>query len=213
MTSYAPTTAGLTKANSPHELLPGEVYLVRFKNSLRDYETDLWLGVILTEEDGPGRTLQGRAKGAKPIEGIWTTSLSERVYPVYMPSRNSYRWTPVGDLFNIETKVPGLFRQNSDRDDAALFRDIQRIALKKPDYLFWKKMSEKEYYVKGKRSRVLELEVPEGYEDILDGMNGPLEEDDSMNGPSELDAGPMSPPPSKIQASTSSESSRAGSSP
>ncbi|KAJ5092878.1 hypothetical protein N7456_008739 [Penicillium angulare] len=204
MASYAPITTGLVKTNSPHELLPGEVYLVRFKNSCREYKTDLWLGVILTEEDGPGKNLHGRAKGAKPAEGVWTTPLSERVYPVFMPGRNSYRWTPVGDMFNLEAKVPGLFRQGSDRDDAALFRRIQQIALKKPDYLFWKRMSEKELHVKGKRSRVLELEVPEGYEDILDGIERPLDEDDSMNGPSELDAGPMSPPPHKVQASTPS---------
>lgn len=90
MTSYAPLTAGLKHVTKTSELQPGQVYIVRFKNALRNYRTDIWIGVILPEGFEPGRGLSRRPKGAKPTgEGsAWTIPLNERVYPTYLPGRN-----------------------------------------------------------------------------------------------------------------------------
>ena len=86
---YAPISTGLTKNHTPAELEPGEAFLVRFKNARRNYRTDLWIGIILTEEFGPGKYLNGRPKKAKQADGKWTAPLNERVYPVYLPAKNS----------------------------------------------------------------------------------------------------------------------------
>lgn len=82
-------TSGLKHCHEARELLPGEAYVVRFKNPMREYKTDIWMGIIFPVNDSPGSRLHRRPKGAKPENGPWTTPLSERVYPVYMPGRNS----------------------------------------------------------------------------------------------------------------------------
>ncbi|KAJ5924623.1 hypothetical protein N7466_008810 [Penicillium verhagenii] len=140
-------TAGLTKASAAREPLPGEAYIIRFKNPCRNYRTDLWIGIITTEEFGPCKKLHGRATGAKNSDGSWDSSPCDRVYPVYMPGRNSY-----------------------PRDDASLFRQLQKIALKDPGSRFWEDMAEKEMAEKGKRSRLLSLVLPDSYENILVGI-------------------------------------------
>ncbi|KAJ6096266.1 hypothetical protein N7486_007012, partial [Penicillium sp. IBT 16267x] len=170
MVAFSGLTAGLTKTNSPDELLPGEAYVVRFKNPCRNYRADIWLAIILTEELGPGKHLNGRVKGAKSADGTWETPMNERAYPVYMPGRNSYRWAHVKDLFKLQGEVPPTFGRNSTRDDADLFRNLQKIALKGPGCQFWECMAEKEMMVKGRRSRELSLVLPDGYESILFGV-------------------------------------------
>ncbi|KAJ5645016.1 hypothetical protein N7507_011027 [Penicillium longicatenatum] len=163
-------TAGLIKTNSHNELLPGEAFVVRFKNPCRNYRTDIWLAIILSEELGPGKHLSGRMKGAKGADGTWDTTPNERVYPLYMPGRNSYRWSHVSHLFKLPGQVPPTFDRTSTRGDADLFRMLQKIALKAPGCTFWKSMAEKEMTIKGKRSRELSLILPGGYEDILLGV-------------------------------------------
>lgn len=89
MVAFSALTADLIKINTPDELLPGEAFVFRFKNPCRSYRTDIWIAIILTEEFGPGKHLSGRMKGAKSADGTWDTPMNERVYPVYMPGRNS----------------------------------------------------------------------------------------------------------------------------
>ncbi|KAJ5722464.1 hypothetical protein N7488_000499 [Penicillium malachiteum] len=205
MPVYCPIVHDLVKNNSPYELRPGQTFIVRFKNPRRGYRTDLWIGVILTEEFGPGKHVHGRPEGAKPAEGAWTTPLNERTYPIYMPGRNTLRWANISDIFNLEKRVPKLFARSSDRDDAGLFRKLQRIALKFPDCEFWEKMAEKEMQLKGKRSRELSLALPDGYEDLLSDSEAddPLG-DETNERPVELDAGEILLPPTKIPARTAS---------
>ncbi|KAJ5647999.1 hypothetical protein N7490_004371 [Penicillium lividum] len=160
-------TAGLVKTNSTNELLPGEVFIIRFKNPCRDYRTDIWLGVILTEKFGPGKNFHGRAKGAKNPDGTWDNTLNEHVYPIYMPGRNSYRWSHVKDIFKLQDHVPPVFGYSSVREEAAIFRKLQIIALMSLDNHFWESMAEKESVVKGKRSRIVSLILPDGYENIF----------------------------------------------
>ncbi|KAJ5918737.1 hypothetical protein N7454_009881 [Penicillium verhagenii] len=163
-------TAGLTKASAAREPLPGEAYIVRFKNPCRNYRTDLWIGIITTEEFGPCKKLHGRATGAKNSDGSWDSAPCDRVYPVYMPGRNSFRWAHIKDIFKLENRVPLAFSHNSPRDDASLFRQLQKIALKDPGSRFWEDMAEKEMAKKGKRSRMLSLVLPDSYENILAGV-------------------------------------------
>lgn len=84
-----PLTSGLTHVSPLQEIQSGEAFIVRFKNSSRKYNTDLWIGILLPDdfEHGPG--LSRAPKGAKPVSGEWTTDLDKRVYPVYLPARNS----------------------------------------------------------------------------------------------------------------------------
>ena len=79
-------TSGLTHVSPLQEIQSGEAFVVRFKNSSRKYNTDLWIGILLPDdfEHGPG--LSRNPKGAKPVSGEWTTDLDKRVYPVYLPT-------------------------------------------------------------------------------------------------------------------------------
>lgn len=90
MASYAPLTHGLKHVTKTSELQPGQVYIVRFKNALRNHRTDIWICVILPEGFEPAGNLSRRPKGARPTEegSAWTAPLNERVYPTYLPGRN-----------------------------------------------------------------------------------------------------------------------------
>lgn len=81
-------TAGLKRATQTRELQPGEVYIARFKNSCRNYKTDIWMGVIMNEEYA-SQNLNRRPQEAKGVDGTWAVQLPERSYPLYMPGRNS----------------------------------------------------------------------------------------------------------------------------
>ncbi|KAJ5916615.1 hypothetical protein N7504_000630 [Penicillium tannophilum] len=212
MATFSALTAGLVKTNSPDELLPGEAFVVRFKNPCRKYRTDIWIAIILTEELGPGKHLSGRMKGAKGADGTWDTPANERVYPVYMPGRNSYRWAHVKDLFKLLGQVPPTFGYASTRGDADLFRKLQKIALKGPGCRFWESMAEKEMTIKGKRSRELSLILPDGYENILLGAKDLPEFTPTGRGsghrstPATADTSYSVPPLSKTHAYTTSVS-------
>lgn len=88
MTSYAPLTAGLHHVKPTKDINPGDAFIVRFKNSARDYKTDIWIGVRLADQFEPVPGLSRRPNGAKPVSGEWTTPPEERVYPIYFPGRN-----------------------------------------------------------------------------------------------------------------------------
>ncbi|KAJ5760508.1 hypothetical protein N7520_007664 [Penicillium odoratum] len=206
-------TAGLVKTNSTNELLPGQVYIIRFKNPCRSYRTDIWLGVILTEEFGPGKNLHGRAKGAKNPDGTWDNPLSEHVYPIYMPGRNSYRWSHVKDISKLQSHVPPVFGYSSIREEAAIFRKLQKIALMSLSSYFWEEMAEKKSVVKGKRSRDVSLILLDGYENILLDIRD-LQEDsvtgrrpDYRSGSVARDAHFSMPQPSRVQAASRTKAS------
>ncbi|KAJ5577685.1 uncharacterized protein N7459_006649 [Penicillium hispanicum] len=216
MPSYAPLTQGLKHVRDVKELEPGETYLVRFKNSQREYKTDLWVAVIIPEGFGSTRNLNRRPKGARPEDGKWTTPLSERVYPIYIPGRNSYRWTQLNDLFQLEKDVPAEFASYSKRNDAKLFRTLHRIANQNPTWEFWESMANTEMQAKGKRKKNLSLVLPEGYEDTigadiyLQGEASDYDEPGSSQSvatraerPSDTRAGQCAPPgPMELEAGT-----------
>ncbi|KAK9855014.1 hypothetical protein MYU51_003365 [Penicillium brevicompactum] len=69
-------------------LKEGEIFIVRYKNAMRNYTTDVWIGVVLPHMFGPTRHTHRRPSGAKPEDGEWTTHLKDRVYSFYLPGRN-----------------------------------------------------------------------------------------------------------------------------
>lgn len=81
-------TTDLRHLGKPRPLEAGETYVVRFKNSLRQYKADVWIGVVLPEKFGPSRHVNRRPVGAQPVEGVWLTHLKDRVYSIYLPGRN-----------------------------------------------------------------------------------------------------------------------------
>lgn len=81
-------TTGLRHVPNPRLLKPGEAFIVRFKNSLRQYKTDVWIGVVLPHMFGPSRHINRRPSGAQPEEGDWPTHLKDRIYSLYLPGRN-----------------------------------------------------------------------------------------------------------------------------
>lgn len=81
-------TTDLRHLGKPRPLEAGETYVVRFKNSLRQYKADVWIGVVLPEKFGPSRHVNRRPVGAQPVEGVWMTHLKDRVYSIYLPGRN-----------------------------------------------------------------------------------------------------------------------------
>lgn len=81
-------TTGLRHLNKPRALEPGDTLIVRYKNSLRQYKSDVWIGVVLPDQFGPTRHISRRPVGAQPTEGEWMTHLKDRMYSVYLPGRN-----------------------------------------------------------------------------------------------------------------------------
>lgn len=90
-TNYAPMTAGLDHIHLGREVSAGEVFIARFKNAKKKYCVDIWIGVVLPDGFEPGKGLSRRPKGARStVNGsTWTTPLTERMYPVYFPGRNT----------------------------------------------------------------------------------------------------------------------------
>ncbi|KAJ5155888.1 hypothetical protein N7492_008691 [Penicillium capsulatum] len=177
----------LKHCHDTKELTPGEAYVARFKNPCNGYRTDLWMAIILRANSQPGNRLYGRPKGAKPESGSWNTPLSERVYPVYLPGRNTYRYLAVHDLFVLEANVPLLFSQGSKHEGAAIFRDLHRIAQKNPGLEFWEQMADKETQAKGRRGRELSLVLPDDFDHVLGNITDPentKDEDDRVFSPS-----------------------------
>ena len=81
-------TTDLRHLNKPRTLEPGETLIIRYKNSLRQYKSDVWIGVVLPDQFGPTRHISRRPVGAQPIEGEWMTHPKDRMYSVYLPGRN-----------------------------------------------------------------------------------------------------------------------------
>ncbi|OKP13902.1 hypothetical protein PENSUB_477 [Penicillium subrubescens] len=185
MTRYAPLTTDLEHVKATTEINPGDTFIVRFKNSARDHKTDIWIGVRLTDdfEDVPGLT-----------------------------NKAFSRWICISDFFVLGSKIPGIFTRKIEgrdyRKDIKIYRELVKIADKKPGMDFWRSMAKKELLEKGKRIKGLGLILPDGFEEITRGISifsgGNREESDS-NSEDEIDAAELEgEPPSKLQALTSS---------
>lgn len=89
MSKYRFLTTGIHHALATGVMNPGNAFIVRFKNSVRDHKADIWIGVLLPDDFDAPSGLSRRPKGAKPLSSEWTTDLGERVYPTYLPGRNT----------------------------------------------------------------------------------------------------------------------------
>ena len=88
MNTYAPLITGLKHVSPAKDLNPGCLFIARYKNRARNYNTDLWIAVLLPDDFQAAFGLQRPPKGAKPASGEWTTDLDKRVYPAYLPGVN-----------------------------------------------------------------------------------------------------------------------------
>jgi hypothetical protein len=88
MNKYAPLITGLKHVSPLKEINPGNTFVVRYKSRERNYNTDIWIAVLLPDDFKVAFGLHRPPKGAKPASGDWTTDLDKRVYPAYLPGRN-----------------------------------------------------------------------------------------------------------------------------
>ncbi|KGO70590.1 hypothetical protein PITC_051840 [Penicillium italicum] len=160
-------TTGLRHLGKPRPLEPGETFVVRFKNSLRQYKSDVWIGVVLPEKFGPTRHVNRRPVGAQPTEGAWVTHLKDRMYSMYLPGRNMYKWVGLQDLFILNEKTINVLRRAQRDPDAKIWDDLMEIIRTEPGLEFWKDMSLQELGAKGKRGKELRLVLPSGHEDLV----------------------------------------------
>ncbi|CAI7627607.1 unnamed protein product [Penicillium glandicola] len=160
-------TTGLRHLPKPRPLEPGEAFIVRFKNSLRQYKADVWIGIVLPEKFGPSRHINRRPVGAQPVEGAWLTHLKDRVYSMYLPGRNMYKWAGLQDLFVLNEKTVNVLRRAQRDPDAKIWDDVVQIVRTEPGLEFWKNMSLQELGAKGKRGKELRLVLPSGHEDLV----------------------------------------------
>ena len=88
MPNYAPLTAGLQHVPPLADLNPGDAFIVRYKNSVRNYRTDLWIAIMVPDNFKALFGIQRPPNGAKSATGEWTVDADKRVYLVYLPGRN-----------------------------------------------------------------------------------------------------------------------------
>ncbi|OQE16080.1 hypothetical protein PENFLA_c029G07829 [Penicillium flavigenum] len=175
-------TTGLRHLGKPRPLEPGETFVVRYKNSLRQYKSDVWIGVVLPEKFGPSRHINRRPVGAQPVEGAWMTHLKDRMYSMYLPGRNMYKWVGLQDLFILNEKTINVLRRAQREPDAKIWDDLMEIIRTEPGLEFWKNMSLQKLGAKGKRGKELRVVLPSGHEDMVscaesDAESEPEEED------------------------------------
>ncbi|CEJ56144.1 hypothetical protein PMG11_02365 [Penicillium brasilianum] len=210
MNNYAPLITGLKHVSPLKELNPGDTE--------RNYNTDIWIAVLLPDDFKVAFGLHRPPKGTKPASGDWTTDLDKRVYPTYLPGRNLYRWVPVTDLFVLTNKLPHVFIQKIPgryrEKDAKLYGILLEIIAKEPGLDFWQSMSRKESMIKGTRGKTLDLVLPDGFEGILEGISLPGDDDSEDNGSDSSDTDDQpelaeadEEPPRKMPAVTNSLSS------
>ncbi|CAG8335655.1 unnamed protein product [Penicillium nalgiovense] len=160
-------TTGLRHLGKPRLLEPGQTFVVRYKNSLRQYKSDVWIGVVLPEKFGPSRHINRRPVGAQPVEGVWMTHPKDRMYSMYLPGRNMYKWVGLQDLFILNEKTINVLRRAQREPDAKIWDDLMEIIRTEPGLEFWKNMSLQELGAKGKRGKELRLVLPSGHEDMV----------------------------------------------
>ncbi|OQE38318.1 hypothetical protein PENCOP_c008G08125 [Penicillium coprophilum] len=162
-------TTGLRHLPKPRALEPGEALIVRYKNSLRQYKADVWIGIVLPDKFGPSRHVDRRPVGAQPSEGAWVTHFKDRMYSMYLPGRNMYKWAGLQDLFVLNEKTINVLRRAQREPDAKIWDDLLEIVRTEPGLEFWKNMALQELGTKGKRGKELRLILPSGHEDLVSG--------------------------------------------
>ncbi|KAJ5950302.1 uncharacterized protein N7479_008715 [Penicillium vulpinum] len=172
-------TTDLRHLPKPRPLKPGEALLVRYKNSLRQYKADVWIGIVLPDKFGPSRHINRRPVGAQPAEGPWKTHPKDRVYSIYLPGRNMYKWIGLQDIFVLNEKTPNVLRRAQREPDSKIWDDIMEIVRTEPGLEFWKNMSLQELGAKGKRGKGLRLVLPSGHEDLVSGEESDDEKSES----------------------------------
>ncbi|KAJ5211218.1 hypothetical protein N7491_011038 [Penicillium cf. griseofulvum] len=160
-------TTGLRHLPKPRALEPGEAFVVRYKNSLRQYKSDVWIGIVLPDRFGPSRHINRRPVGAQPADGTWVTHLKDRVYSMYLPGRNMYKWVGLQDLYVLNEKTPNVLQRAQRQPDAKIWDDIIEIVRGEPGLEFWKNMALQELGAKGKRGKELRIVLPSGHEDLV----------------------------------------------
>ncbi|KAJ5793695.1 hypothetical protein N7457_000294 [Penicillium paradoxum] len=211
-------TTGLRHLHKPRLLEPGETFIIRFKNSLRGYKCDVWICVVLPTTFSPSRHVNRRPVGAQPVEGEWLTHMKDRVYSVYLPARNMYRWIGLQDIFVLDEKTPNVLQRAERQEEAKVWNDLREIIRTEPGLEFWKNMALQELGVKGKRGKELRIILPTGHEDLVscgesDGESDSGTEDEKENAEEEEQRftsehpkpePDVQPGPSKVQATVQS---------
>ncbi|CAG8354292.1 unnamed protein product [Penicillium salamii] len=112
---------------------------------------------------GPESHVRPRPSCAQPEEGDWAKHPKDRVYPVYLPGRNMYRWVEFHDMLILDEWTINVMRKMGRQDESKVWDDLVEIVGTKPDMSFWKDMSLQEVGTKGKRGREVYIVMP--YED------------------------------------------------
>ncbi|CAI7600571.1 unnamed protein product [Penicillium bialowiezense] len=178
MAPYPHLTSGLRHVPTLRPLKEGEIFIIRYKNALRGYTTDVWIGVILPHMFGPTRHTHRRPSGAQPEDGEWGTHLKDRVYSFYLPGRNMYRWAGINDIFLLEEVPINIMERNGRHGESQVWKSLLEIIKSKPDTMFWQDMSLHEIGTKGKRGRQVRIVMPHEDEDE-DGSPEDEEEEES----------------------------------
>ncbi|CAG8099928.1 unnamed protein product [Penicillium salamii] len=207
MASNTHLTKGLRHILRPRLLKSGEAFVIRYKNPLRNHKTDVWIGVILPHMFGPESHSKRRPPFAQPEEGDWTKHPKDRVYSVYLPGRNMYRWVGFNDMFILDEWTFNVMRKMGRQDESKVWDDLVEIMGTKPDMSFWKEMSLQEVGTKGKRGREVYIVMP-----YKDGEGHDAEEEEEEEGSGgeagshslKSELGDMEESPSKVQATKKS---------
>ncbi|KAJ5988952.1 hypothetical protein N7481_004162 [Penicillium waksmanii] len=178
MTQRVMFAQGLKPANRMVELHPGQAYLHRFKSARRDYKTDIWVAIILPDDEIERHGLHRRPSEAKPADGTWITPTSERCYPCFLPARNTFRYASVKELFNLPEKPPARYSAIFGEEDEKLFQEVLNLARMSPEIDFWLKMADDEEIMKGKRGKEMELIRPDGYDHVFAKISSDSDSDD-----------------------------------
>ncbi|KAJ5749227.1 uncharacterized protein N7511_010923 [Penicillium nucicola] len=169
MTRIPVLSKGLKRLPEPRQLEPGEIVITRFKNSLRKYKSDLWVGVVIPRDFGPSRHLNRRPSTAQPIDdGPWLAHLKDRMYPLYLPGLNMYRYSGLEDIFVLEDQTPNIFKKAKREGEAKVWGELMHIIKFAPNLDWWLDMAQQELGSKGKRGRELRIVLPCGSEHFLD---------------------------------------------
>ncbi|KAJ5818563.1 hypothetical protein N7474_004154 [Penicillium riverlandense] len=205
MAQFSLLSSRLKAVDLNAELEISNTYLVRFQKPNKM----IWIGVVIPENIGPRRHTNKRPAEARPTSGEWTTPATDRMYSVYLPGCNTFRWIGTKQTFTIEASPPSIKEDLIDRPVAKLFRSVLAIVKQKPSLQFWLDMLKQEQQEKGRTTTDLRLCMPNGYNIVLE------EDGQSASEPSVPDkpAVPDKPsvlddcvqePPSKVQATSHS---------
>ncbi|KAJ5492921.1 hypothetical protein N7539_001667 [Penicillium diatomitis] len=184
MAHHGPLTVGSQHVPALQELHAGDTFIVRFKNSSRNYNIDIWIGVLLPDNYDSGPALGRAPRGTRSASGQWDVDADQRIYPLYLPGRNLSRWIHIRDLFILGPKVPWIFApHNPSRDNAdekKTYHTLRELVARRPKMEFLLVMAKKETFAKSKRGRDVKLVFPDNFDAFLVGLAGSTTEGESQ---------------------------------